>query len=325
MERQKIAPNRFFGTVVSWKSDFGWILPSEKISHPLASKRGGKLYVTSEDCDGWTLEEGQSVSFNIYKDTNGLGAMNCKAAGTFGGKPIFTQRPKAMASPPAGGSSLTQGGRKRIIQVRTQGQIKEKKGKIGFIKPKTPIKHPQYTQKGLYFHEDDLVPQGLAVTPGMDVTFFVYHDGKGIGAERIMQYTAPLQEPSKSKKEDPWDARSKGQIWMGPIEWAFAKEQMKTFMNQAWQGWEKPKPKKKLPRTRITGESVTGTVVSWKGTHGFITPDDVIDHPKASLKDGKIYVSASDVLTGELNVGDLVNFHVYEDKSGLGAEECIGC
>lgn len=27
----------------------------------------------------------------------------------------------------------------------------------------------------------------------------------------------------------------------------------------------------------------------------------------------------------KLSVGQEVNFHVYEDKTGLGAEECIAC
>merc|ERR1711953_1456528 len=82
-----------------------------------------------------------------------------------------------------------------------------------------------------------------------------------------------------------------------------------------------------LERTRVTEDLVTGEVESWKGKYGFIVPTIPIEHEKASKRDGKIYVSMSDLTGGleELTVGALCQFHVYEDASGsLGAEEVVG-
>merc|ERR1711953_188201 len=82
-----------------------------------------------------------------------------------------------------------------------------------------------------------------------------------------------------------------------------------------------------LERTRVTEEVVTGEVESWRGKYGFIVPTIPIEHEKASKKEGKLYVSMSDLTGGleELTVGALCQFHVYEDASGcLGAEEVVG-
>merc|ERR1711933_679715 len=97
-------------------------------------------------------------------------------------------------------------------------------------------------------------------------------------------------------------------------------------------GWGKFKKGKRkgptgpeLERTRITTEQVTGEVVEWKGKFGFIQPTIAVDHEKAAKKEGKIYVSMSDLPEGttELTVGSLCQFHIYEDVSGLGAEEVV--
>merc|ERR1712151_1190028 len=82
-----------------------------------------------------------------------------------------------------------------------------------------------------------------------------------------------------------------------------------------------------LKRTRVSEELFTGEVESWKGKYGFIVPTIPLGHEKASKKDGKLYVSMSDLTGGleELTVGALCQFHVYEDASGcLGAEEVVG-
>merc|ERR1712151_740140 len=82
-----------------------------------------------------------------------------------------------------------------------------------------------------------------------------------------------------------------------------------------------------LERTRVTEDLVTGEVESWRGKYGFIVPTIPIEHEKASKKEGKLYVSMSDLTGGleELTVGALCQFHVYEDASGcLGAEEVVG-
>mmetsp|Transcript_59059 Transcript_59059/g.149970 ORF Transcript_59059/g.149970 Transcript_59059/m.149970 type:complete len:173 (-) Transcript_59059:129-647(-) len=81
-----------------------------------------------------------------------------------------------------------------------------------------------------------------------------------------------------------------------------------------------------LPRERITEEPVTGEVQEWRGKYGWITPTVPIEHQLAQKHKGNIYVSMSDLVGGitELTQGSLCQFHVFQDASGLGAEECLG-
>merc|ERR1719215_298813 len=78
-----------------------------------------------------------------------------------------------------------------------------------------------------------------------------------------------------------------------------------------------------LPRKRITSEPVVGKALSWKGKVGWLEADEPINHPKASARQGHLYLHVKDLMDGEsLQAGQLVTFHVYEDSSGLGAEDC---
>ncbi|CAE8604524.1 unnamed protein product [Polarella glacialis] len=80
-----------------------------------------------------------------------------------------------------------------------------------------------------------------------------------------------------------------------------------------------------LPRTRLTDSPMTGQVIEWKGKYGWVMPTVPIEHEKATKHDGKIFISMSDLVgVEELTEGSLCQFHVFEDASGLGAEECIG-
>lgn len=82
-------------------------------------------------------------------------------------------------------------------------------------------------------------------------------------------------------------------------------------------------PAGKQPRSRITEVAVTGEVLEWKGTFGWLKPHVEIQHEKAKLRGGKIFLHGGD-LQGELKsveVGAVLQFHIYEDPSGLGAEE----
>jgi len=79
-----------------------------------------------------------------------------------------------------------------------------------------------------------------------------------------------------------------------------------------------------LPRTRLSAEKFTGTVAAWKGKYGWITPSEEIEHEKAKLHNGSLFVGMNDIEAGqELSVGATVEFHICEDDSGLGAEEVV--
>lgn len=76
-ERITVVPTT--GDLVSWHEGFAWIQPHSELDHPLARKRGGKIYLAKCDlAPGVTLLlPGQLVKFHIYADDSGLGAEEC--------------------------------------------------------------------------------------------------------------------------------------------------------------------------------------------------------------------------------------------------------
>lgn len=83
----------------------------------------------------------------------------------------------------------------------------------------------------------------------------------------------------------------------------------------------------KESRERVQVSRVTGLVVEWRGYMGWIQPFTKIDHAQASKHQGRVYLSTKDITQyGDLNLrvkeGRVVDFYVYVDGDGLGAEEC---
>merc|ERR1719272_988469 len=77
-----------------------------------------------------------------------------------------------------------------------------------------------------------------------------------------------------------------------------------------------------LPRTRISEAPFSGTITAFKGKYGWIEPAESIEHPKANLHKGGLFFSSSDLALGEpLEPGTIVEYHIWEDDTGLGAEE----
>jgi len=77
-----------------------------------------------------------------------------------------------------------------------------------------------------------------------------------------------------------------------------------------------------LPRTRISAEPFPGTVLEWKGKYGWIQPLAEIEHEKSSKHQGRIFFSKDDIIgASELPAGTTVQFHVWEDATGLGGDE----
>lgn len=99
---------RQLGTVVEWKNTFGWIQPAKPISHPKMHKQG-KVYLAQEDVVEELDGVGASVSFQLYSDSSGLGAADCKMA-----------RGRAQASPAASTpASRFKGGASKAMPPRT--------------------------------------------------------------------------------------------------------------------------------------------------------------------------------------------------------------
>jgi len=78
-------------------------------------------------------------------------------------------------------------------------------------------------------------------------------------------------------------------------------------------------------QTVLGGRRFSGTIISWKGTVGWIKPSSKIDRPEEEMRSGKVFVHKSDFAAGtDLSrmKGARVNFTVYVDGTGLGAEHC---
>mmetsp|Transcript_86744 Transcript_86744/g.163581 ORF Transcript_86744/g.163581 Transcript_86744/m.163581 type:complete len:267 (+) Transcript_86744:67-867(+) len=83
------------------------------------------------------------------------------------------------------------------------------------------------------------------------------------------------------------------------------------------------------PRTRVGEARCVGLVVEWRGYMGWIQPLAKVDHELATRHQGRIYLNVKDVVqTGgktrgsRIKEGKVVDFFIYADGDGLGAEEC---
>merc|ERR1712061_532112 len=73
-------------------------------------------------------------------------------------------------------------------------------------------------------------------------------------------------------------------------------------------------------RSPLHDEALYGTVVVWKGRYGFIQPNDTIDHPMAEKHGGKLFFALDDVEDELEGVGTVVEYMLYEDSRGPGAQ-----
>lgn len=75
----------------------------------------------------------------------------------------------------------------------------------------------------------------------------------------------------------------------------------------------------------VSNDSVTGEVIEWRGTFGFIQPTVPINHPSATMRQGKVFAHKKSFLEGVETVaqGQNVSFKLYAGSSGLNAQEVI--
>jgi len=87
-------------------------------------------------------------------------------------------------------------------------------------------------------------------------------------------------------------------------------------------------PEDKGPRVRLEGGRVTGLLYELRANFGWIQPFTKIQHEHAKKHRGMIYLALKDVVAIEgaehlkAKEGKIVDFFVYVDSDGLGAEEC---
>lgn len=73
-------------------------------------------------------------------------------------------------------------------------------------------------------------------------------------------------------------------------------------------------------REVVSGSRVNGTIVEWKGNHGWVQPFYPVNHPDAAKKP-YIFMSVTDIEQELDDMNPLVSFVVYSDGTGLGAQE----
>jgi len=224
--------------------------------------------------------------------------------------------------------------REEVVAEPVEGLVMRSHGKVCFIQPDVAIDHPEASKhKGqIYLHEDDM-EEGETEFPlaGAKVMFTVYTDGGGLGAEHVSVLEQGSGERPTIQAEEGAAADTSGVL----------KHSLKKGKGKPEKGKGKGKAKGKgkgkkergpsgpdLERERITTEPVMGEVSVWKDKfgYGFIKPADEIDHPEASKHEGMLYINKKDVAEGvEMQAGLQILFHIFQDASGLGAEECMTC
>lgn len=76
--RKLVSTKRLRGNVIEWFDKYGWIQANEAINHPQANRNGGRIYLQGEDVQDDLPGVGCAVTFFLYEDANGLGAMNVR-------------------------------------------------------------------------------------------------------------------------------------------------------------------------------------------------------------------------------------------------------
>lgn len=269
----------------------------------------GQIYLSQMDVEAEISGVGAHVSFFIYADGTGLGAMNCRPAGGLVPVQPVVQKPQLLQARPqqvsarvafAGNAGAARPPmpiiKQRVSSARVTGQVKNWKGGFGWITPMEPVNHPLF--KGQIYVKASDILGGQPLSVGATVSFYVYADSQGLGAEECMEASADGTPPPQA----------------GGRQVAHSAGPPKFVEPKVAPG----------PRERLTVVPTTGEVLEWKSTFGWIRPHEAVDHPAASKRDGKVYVAKKDLVNGsELHVGQLVQFHVFVDNTGVGAEECM--
>jgi len=350
---------RVTGRVISWKGPFGFIQPDSPVDHPMGTRRGGKIYLDQIDVEKELSGVGAQVSFFVYCDADGLGAEHCipgkgtvvqqtmKASGKGAGKltkPVHVSdklKPasKALVKPNVGlkpkppvvkPPHAEDGGERKAasappdlasretVLFDLSGVVKHWKGEVGWVKVDEDLDLPDAKGKAkkneFYAHSTDV--DGEMPLTNAKVTFNLYKDNNGHGCENIIvieqgdgvkqtaEQSTKTSHPLKLKSK-----KGKGKDSKGKGKGKDAKED---------RGPSGPD----LPREVVSTETLTGEVMHFNKKMGWIKPSTSIE--EAEKKGGKIYCHIQDVLGAEpLQKGQTVQFTLYKDSSGLGAQEIL--
>lgn len=177
--RRPAVRGRITGRIVEWKNKFGWLEPDSPIAHPEANRKGGRIFLSQEDVAEVISGVGAHVSFYVYADGTGLGAMLCVPSDSPAASAPLQKKAKAKLTPKPKPKATP--GRKRVSETPLTGKVKSWRGGFGFITPTEPIEHPLFTGS-LFLHKGD-IGEPDKVDVGGQVSFYLYADPQGLGAE----------------------------------------------------------------------------------------------------------------------------------------------
>ena len=188
---------------------------------------------------------------------------------------------------------------------RTTGNVVEWKGTSGWIVPDKPLRHPSAhkNQGRVYLAAQDVSEDLDGV--GASVSFQLYSDATGLGAADCRMAHSPRAK-----------AQAKAKVA------AAAMVQQTAFQKRTSPLTQQPKAAPKAfkgEKEILHQKPLLGTVNSWRGKFGFITPDDTIEHPMANRHNGELYFDHTDVQEEIGGVGARVRYVLYADSKGLGA------
>eukprot|EP00746_Dinoflagellata_sp_MGD_P136876 gnl/MRDRNA2_/MRDRNA2_70729_c0_seq1.p1 gnl/MRDRNA2_/MRDRNA2_70729_c0~~gnl/MRDRNA2_/MRDRNA2_70729_c0_seq1.p1 ORF type:complete len:484 (-),score=118.35 gnl/MRDRNA2_/MRDRNA2_70729_c0_seq1:22-1473(-) len=311
--RQLIRGNkRCNGTIYDWKGHFGWIEPDQAIPHPDAVKNGGRIYIQQSDVTSskGPLKKGDKVTFVVYRDNKGLGAQDMQV------------RVGAQTPQPSGMSAKT-GVMKTIGKEKWKGQASSA--------PPPKAKAPGASQSG----KGDF---GKGSSKGASQGQQQQQASKGAskGAASSSASTAkPAGASFQNKPAVPKllqmnaKASSKGAS-KGQMPKAVQQHQLKQNQNQQKKPEANAAGPSKAHRLRVIGgKRIRGAITKWggppSGRFGWVKPSQKLEHGRAHEREGLLYLHETDCASGQgqsMHVGAQVEFFVYADLNGLGAEDC---
>jgi len=357
--RERVVAGRVTGKVLNWKGKFGWVMPDAPIDHPMAGQRGGRIYLDQIDVEKELSGPGAAVSFFVYQDESGLGAEHCipskgpviqktiekaplksgaKGVGKLakgGGKDKLKPTTKAMTKPNVSNLHQEETEKKSAseppdqesrtpVQYGLSGVVRHWKGEVGWIKPDEPVALEEPKKGGrkneFYAHVTDV--EGEPPLSNAKVSFNLYSDKNGYGCENVVviEQGDGLKPTKETKAAQDKPATKTSLALKLKLKQKKGKGQGKGKNAREDKGSEGPD----LPREIVSDEPLEGEIVFFGRKMGWILPSVPVEHPEAEKRDGKIYCHVNDSISGErLEKGTRVQFTLYADSSGLGAQEVM--
>lgn len=239
--------------------------------------------------------------------------------------------------------------RKAVSDELMDGKIESWRGSFGWIKPSKPV---EGARSNLVYVAKSDVKDIHCQKEGAEVRFSIYTDQRGVGARNVQLKGDEDELPKESTQSPSANGSGKPRIKATaksspkatttasqPVgkngKGAFGKDSKAAFGKGSkgckaanWKGAKSEHSRiastaAASVRDRLTDEPMTGRVLEWKGSFGWIEPNEEIDKSAEYWSaTGRLYVHRADLANGlsALEPGAMVQFHAFVDGKGVGAE-----